>query len=145
MKKENTFKVTIIVGLIVTAISAFLFTPLSDMIYKKNNPFNIIIEKDNNKNYENNEHNNLSENMNNNVVEKKEVSNMGDNHPKQNEDFDSFINKSIVNSNDNSSVSVTILDESGNISTSLSNSIASIYNMTGIRGCEKFCVNGDCI
>ncbi|MBK9542613.1 MAG: hypothetical protein IPO49_09915 [Bacteroidetes bacterium] len=48
------------------------------------------------------------------------------------EDYSSYVNSSIANSSGND-VSVTIVDENGNISSSLSNSIADIYNKTGNR------------
>lgn len=49
------------------------------------------------------------------------------------ENFSSYLNSSIANSN-NIDIAVTILDESGNISSSISSSIASIYSQTGKNG-----------
>lgn len=53
---------------------------------------------------------------------------------KEDEEFNSYINSSITNSSSNIDVSVTIIDENGNISTSVSNAIANIYNQTGKKG-----------
>lgn len=50
------------------------------------------------------------------------------------EDFSSYINTSITNSSGKTNIAVTIVDESGNLSSSLSSSIANIYNQTGNSG-----------
>jgi len=50
------------------------------------------------------------------------------------EDFSSYINPSINNSSDKTNIAVTVVDEGGNISSSISSSIASIYNQTGNNG-----------
>lgn len=47
------------------------------------------------------------------------------------EDFSSYINRSITNSSDITNIAVTVVDELGNISSSISSSIASIYNQSG--------------
>lgn len=52
----------------------------------------------------------------------------------QSEDFNSYINSSIENSNDKTNIAVTVVDENGNISSSISSSIANIYNQIGIIG-----------
>jgi hypothetical protein len=51
-----------------------------------------------------------------------------------NEDFSSYINASIINSSDKTDIAVTVVDENGNISSSISNSIANIYNQRGNTG-----------
>jgi len=51
-----------------------------------------------------------------------------------NEDFSSYINTSITNSSGKTNIAVTVVDESGNISSSLSSSIANIYNQAGNSG-----------
>jgi hypothetical protein len=58
----------------------------------------------------------------------------GSNTKAQSEDFNSYINSSITNSSSNTSVAVTIVDENGNIASSISSSIANIYNQTGNNG-----------
>ncbi len=50
------------------------------------------------------------------------------------EDFSSYINKSITNSSSNTGVSVTVVDERGNIISSISHSIAKIYSEEGNNG-----------
>lgn len=50
------------------------------------------------------------------------------------EDFSSYINTSIKNLNDKTNIAVTIVDENGDISSSISNSLANIYNQTGNIG-----------
>ncbi len=50
------------------------------------------------------------------------------------ENFSSYINSSIINSSSNTEISVTIVDENGNISTSASSEIANIYNQSGLKG-----------
>src|ERR1035437_821168 len=50
------------------------------------------------------------------------------------EDFSSYINSSITNSSGKTNIAITIVDENGNISSSLSSSIANIYNQTGNSG-----------
>lgn len=50
------------------------------------------------------------------------------------EDNSSYINTSIINSSDYTNIAVTVLDESGNISSSISSSIADIYSQTGKKG-----------
>jgi hypothetical protein len=68
-------------------------------------------------------------------VARETVTNKGGNNPQtQSEDFSSYINSSITNSSGNTSVSVTIVDENGNIASSISSSIANIYNQTGNNG-----------
>jgi len=50
------------------------------------------------------------------------------------EDFSSYINTSITNSSGKTNIAVTVVDENGNISSSMSSSIANIYNQTGNSG-----------
>jgi len=50
------------------------------------------------------------------------------------EDFSSYINTSFTNSNSKTNIAVTVVDENGNISSSISSSIANIYNQTGNSG-----------
>lgn len=57
-----------------------------------------------------------------------------ENKIKEDEEFSSYINSSFTNSSSNIDVSVAIIDENGNISTSVSNAIANIYNQTGKKG-----------
>lgn len=52
----------------------------------------------------------------------------------ENEDFSTYINTSITNSSSKTNIAVTIIDESGNISSSISSSIANVYNQTGNSG-----------
>lgn len=54
--------------------------------------------------------------------------------PTPSEDFSSYINTSITNSSGKTNIAVTIVDENGNISSSISSSIANIYNQTGNSG-----------
>ena len=54
--------------------------------------------------------------------------------PTPKEDFSSFINTSIANSSGKTNIAVTIVDENGNISSSISSSNANIYNQTGNSG-----------
>lgn len=54
--------------------------------------------------------------------------------PTLSEDFSSYINTSITNSSGKTNIAVTVVDENGNISSSLSSSIANIYNQTGNSG-----------
>ena len=58
----------------------------------------------------------------------------GGNVPPLSEDFSSYINTSIANSSGKTNIAVTIVDENGNISSSISSSIANIYNQTGNSG-----------
>lgn len=51
----------------------------------------------------------------------------------ESQEFKSYIDSSITNSSSNIDVSVTIVDENGNIATSVSSAIADIYNKTGRR------------
>jgi len=62
------------------------------------------------------------------------TNNGGSNTQTQSEDFSSYINSSITNSSGNTSVAVTVVDENGNISSSISSLIANIYNQTGNNG-----------
>jgi hypothetical protein len=50
------------------------------------------------------------------------------------EDFSSYINRSIINSSGKTDVAVAVIDENGNLSSSISSSIADIYNQTGKNG-----------
>lgn len=50
------------------------------------------------------------------------------------EDFSSYINPSLNNTSDKTNIAVTVVDEVGNISSSISSSIANIYNQTGNSG-----------
>jgi hypothetical protein len=50
------------------------------------------------------------------------------------EDFSSYVNTSISNSSGNTSISITVVDENGDISSPISSSIANIYNQTGNIG-----------
>ena len=54
--------------------------------------------------------------------------------PTPSEDYSAYINTSITNSSGKTNIAVTVVDESGNISSSLSSSIANIYNQTGNSG-----------
>lgn len=56
------------------------------------------------------------------------------NSPIPSEDFSSYINSSISNSSGTITVAVTILDRYGNVSSSLSSSIADIYSQTDKSG-----------
>jgi len=58
----------------------------------------------------------------------------GINTPIQSEDFSSYINTSITKSSGKTNIAVTVVDENGNISSSISSSIANIYNQTGNNG-----------
>lgn len=50
------------------------------------------------------------------------------------EDFSSYINTSITNSSSKTNIAVTIIDENGSISSTISSSIANIYNQAGNNG-----------
>jgi len=50
------------------------------------------------------------------------------------EDFSSYINTSITNSSGTTNIAVTIVDENGQLSSSISSSIANIYDQTGNFG-----------
>lgn len=50
------------------------------------------------------------------------------------EDYSAYINTSITNSSGKTNIAVTVVDESGNLSSSISSSIASIYSQTGNSG-----------
>lgn len=54
--------------------------------------------------------------------------------PIPSEDFSSYINSSITNSSGKTNIAVTIVDENENISSSISTSIADIYNQKGNSG-----------
>lgn len=54
--------------------------------------------------------------------------------PKPSEEISSYINTSIKNTSEKTNISVTIVDENGNISAPLSSSIANIYNQKGYSG-----------
>lgn len=58
----------------------------------------------------------------------------GGSTPIPSEDFSSYINTSITNSSGKTNIAVTVVDENGNISSSISSSIANIYNQTGNSG-----------
>jgi hypothetical protein len=62
------------------------------------------------------------------------ANNVAGNTVTQNEDFSSYINSSITNSLDNTSVAVTVVDENGNVFSPISASIANIYTQTGNNG-----------
>jgi hypothetical protein len=58
----------------------------------------------------------------------------GGSTPIPSEDFSSYINTSITNASGKTNIAVTVVDENGNISSSMSSSIANIYNQKGNSG-----------
>jgi len=131
MDKKGALKIAIIAGLIVAAITVFIFTPLSEKIFEKTISVKTI-EKDKNTTNKTIKHsisNDRETYIPGNIVSKKE----GETQI-QNEDFSSYINPSIANTSGKTDIAVTIVDEDGNILNSISNSIADIYNVLGNKG-----------
>lgn len=124
----------LLIGLIVTAVGIFIFTPLSNSIIKKDDTNQIISEKEKSNTSERQESGGTNNANNNNGGTRAIISKNGHDTPNQKEDFSSFINKSFSNPNNETNIAVTVVDINGNISSSVSSSIANIYNQTGLRG-----------
>jgi hypothetical protein len=138
MNNNSALKVTIIggliVGLIVSAISIFLLTPLHEKISEKKNPVISIVGKDISSVDVKDEQNNARDCKTNTVVtEKTNTNKVGVIIPLQGENYNSYINASIANSNSKTKIAVTVVDEERSIS-SISSSIANIYNRNGFFG-----------
>jgi hypothetical protein len=58
----------------------------------------------------------------------------GGNNPTPGEDFRSYINTSIKNSSSKTNIAIIVVDDNGNISSSISSTIADIYNQAGYIG-----------
>ena len=79
---------------------------------------------------------NQSDRQNSSVSTKPNKLSSNESKPKETEeeDFRSYINPSITNTSDKTNIAVTVVDEKGNISFSISSSIANIYNQTESQG-----------
>jgi len=67
-------------------------------------------------------------------IEKSEKSEKSERLSKPKEDYSVYINNSIHNSDDNVNIAVTVVDENGNLSPSISSSIANVYNQSEFSG-----------
>jgi translation elongation factor EF-Ts len=135
MNKESALKIAIISGLIVAAIAIFVFTPLSEKIFKKDSSVKIIEEKDKSTIHWKDEQSLINDGKNHDGGVQETISNkVGDNSPVESEDFSSYINKYISKLNDKTNIAVTVVDGNGNISSSISSSIANIYTQKGNNG-----------
>ncbi len=133
MNKEDALKIAIISGLIVAAITIFVYTPLSEKIFKRDSSVKIIAEENENIANETNEQNVIVDKKTNGVT-RENISNKGVDNQMQSENFSSYINTSITNSSGKTNIAITVVDENGNISSSISSSIANVYNQTNNTG-----------
>lgn len=145
MNKESSLKIATIAGIIVAAITVFIFTPLSEMIFQKDNSVKIIlekdkstdkilIEKDKSTEYERNEKKILSNDK---PYADKTIEHISDNNAvtkTESTDYGIYINSAISKSIDKNNIAITVVEGSGNISTSISSLIANIYTQKGNSG-----------
>jgi hypothetical protein len=135
--KTGTFLEQILIAVIAGAIILFVLTPLSEKPTKKDDLVRSLQEGK--KNIENDRNDQRPANLSSN--DKKTITDgsivTGANKESDNalpkEDYSSYINKSITNSTGKTNISITVIDENGNISSSISSSIANIYRQTGIE------------
>jgi hypothetical protein len=121
-------------GILVSIVTLFLLTPLYNLIFKKDNinpksPNTEIPNKNGSR-----ESSIADEKGNSTNIKRRSPLVKNETGLVKNEDLSSFINTSITNTSDKTNIAITIIDESGNVNTSISSSIAGIYNQTGNIG-----------
>jgi hypothetical protein len=124
MNKKDAIITGVIVSIVGSIITLFFLTPLSDLIFKKDNKVTEDTKMDTViiKPYS------LDRDI---IVNKPKPNYTKKENTNEYADLRSFINTFVTKENGKTNIAITVIDESGNFNASISTSIADIYNQNG--------------